>query len=233
MTGLRRLGACVATLAIMAACGTSTPASPAHPTASAGIATPGSSPVATSAPTPAKTLPAGVTRLHDGRLAPGTYRFDGFEPGVELEVAGDGWEVGHFHDDFFDLFLDGDFPAIGFGRFSDVLLPDGSRVPATSAAAVIQALRSNADVVVEDLGAVEIASLTGQTIEIRVSAEQTPLFSSDEGAFRFDPGFAARLHLLDLPDGGALEVLVAARRGGLKAAIEATDPILRSLVVLD
>ena len=32
---------------------------------------------------------------------------------------------------------------------------------------------------------------------------------------------------------GAVEMLVAARRGGLAAAVEATDPILQSLVTLD
>ena len=233
MTGLRRAAPFVLTLALVAAC--TPPASPSPARVGVPVLPSPSTPAvpATPAPSPAETLPAGVVRLHDGPLAPGTYRFDGFEPEIELDVAGEGWEVGHFHDDFFDLFLDGDFPAIGFGRFADVLLPDGSRIPATSADAVVDALRSNPDVIVKDRGIVEVAGLSGRSIEIRVVVEQTPLFSSDEGAFRFDPGFAARLHVLDLPGGGAMEVLVAARRGGLPAAIEATDPILGSLVVLD
>src|SRR6185436_9257513 len=82
-------------------------------------ATPSVAATATDQPTARPTAfppPSGVAWLEDGRLQPGTYWFNGFDPWLEVRV-GEGWEVGHFHRDFFDLFYSGDFPSIGFGRF--------------------------------------------------------------------------------------------------------------------
>lgn len=232
---LARVAAFVAAFvaAIAAGCtpAASTAATPATTPPAAAASLP-PSPTPRPTPTSAPTLPAGVAWLRDGHVEPGTYRFAGFEPAIQVAIDGDGWEVGHFHDDFFDLFLDGDFPAIGFGRFVAVLGRDGTRVPASGAEAVIEALRSNPDLKVDDVGPVEIAGLIGRTVDIRATREQTPLFSSGEGGFKFDPGFVGRFHVLDV-EGGAMEILIAARDGELEAAIEATQPILDSLEVLD
>jgi len=183
-------------------------------------------------PTPRPSPPPGVAWLRDGKLGPGTYWFDGFRPGLQLRVETAGWEVGHFHDDFFDLFKDGDFPSVGFGRFPEVYGAGTGSEPATDAAAVIAALKQNPGLAVSDIGAVEIAGLAGRTIDVRAKAAQTPLFGSDEGAFKFDPELIARFHILDVP-GGAMEILVAARIGQLDAALAATQPIIASLVVVD
>jgi hypothetical protein len=233
MAGLRRATPSVLALAFVAACGPGDPTPSAVPVQSPRPVITTSPAPASVAPTPAETLPAGVTRLHDGPLAPGAYRFDGFAPGLQLEISEDGWEVGHFHDEFFDLFLNGDFPAIGFARFSDVQLPDGALVPATEATGVIDALRSNPNVTLDDEAAVEVDALSGRAVDLRVTAEQTPLFSGIGGAYHMDPGFTARLIVLDLPGGGAMEILVIAQGDDVGEAIEATAPMLDSLDVLD
>jgi hypothetical protein len=175
-------------------------------------------------------LPSGVAWLEDGKLQPGTYWFDGFDPWLEVTV-GEGWEVGHFHRDFFDLFRGGDFPSIGFGRFATVKHRDGTTFPAVDAEAVVEALRSNPDLEVTDVGAASIARLTGSTVDIRAKREQSPLFSTPDGDFKFDPEFISRWHILDV-SGGTLQILVAARPGKLDAAIATTQPVLDSLRIV-
>jgi hypothetical protein len=201
--------------------------------ASAPSATPSVAATATDQATARPTAfppPSGVAWLEDGRLQPGTYWFNGFDPWLEVRV-GEGWEVGHFHRDFFDLFAAGDFPSIGFGRFATVKYRDGTTFPAVNADAVVRALRSNPDLEVTDVGAAQVAWLTGLTVDIRAKREQSPLFSTPDGDFKFDPEFISRWHILDVP-GGTMQILVAARPGKLDAAIATTRPVLDSLRIV-
>jgi len=228
-------GLAVFTLAgALAACGTSGVASNA-PTSPAGSAN-GTPPTRTARSTPAGTpIASGAVWLRapgEDRppLDPGTYWFNGFEPWLAVTV-GDGWEVGHFHGDFFDLFRNGDFPSIGFGRFPQVKHRDGTTIEATSARAIVDGLKSNPELEVTDVGPASVAGLTGFTIDIRAKSAQTPLFTSPDGDFKFDPEFIARWRILDVA-GGAVEILVAARPGTLDEALEATQPILDSLRVV-
>jgi hypothetical protein len=172
-------------------------------------------------------LPSGVAWLVDGVLEPGTYRFAGFQPSVEITVGAD-WEVGHFHPYLFDLFYRSTFPSIGFGRFPTVKHRDGTTVDATSARAVVGALRANDELEITEVGPASIAGRSGFTIDVRAIHPQTPLFSAPDGDFKFDPGLVARLHVLDVPD-GAMELLIAAQPGKLQDALATTQPILDSL----
>lgn len=188
---------------------------------------------ASSAPAGAeRTLPPGIAWVEDGVIAPGTYWFDGFDPTLELRIPGAGWEVGHFHDEIFDLFFRGDFPAIAFARFPMVATAGGGTEAATSVDVIIEALSSNPDVKVVDGGPVEVAGLDGQTIDVSVTRAQTALFGSGGEGFHFDPGFVGRFHLLQV-GGGAVEIFVVDREGALDAAIEATQPILDSVRVVE
>jgi hypothetical protein len=228
-----RIFASVALALVLAACGVSPSGSSAASRSPAALVTPGASP--TEAP---RTLPPGVAFVHDGVLAPGTYWFRGFEPWVQVEVDDSGWEVGHFHDEIFDLFHAGDFPAIGFARFPSVATPAssatpaGGTVPATSIDAILDAWRSNPAIEVVDLGPATIAGLSGRSVEVAVSAEQTPLFGAGGEGFKFDPGFDSRFHLLEV-DGGVLEVFIVGQAGELEAAIAGTRPILESLQIVE
>ncbi len=214
----------VALIVLSAGCGGPAIAPPSPSPAGVPVATPSAVP----APSPsAEPLPSGVAWLRDGVLQPGTYRFAGFEPWIEVTVGAD-WEVGHFHPYLFDLFYRSTFPSIGFGRFPTVKHRDGTTVDATSAQAVVDALRANDELEVTEVGPASIAGLSGFTIDVRAIHPQTPLFSTPDGDFKFDPGLVARLHVLDLP-GGAMELLIAAQPGKLEDAIAATKPILDSL----
>ena len=215
---------------VVAACATSS-----APTESPKGTTPiETAPPATATPRPSPTrdprLPAGVKWLEDEVLEPGTYWFNGFDPWLEVTV-GEGWEVGHFHDDFFDLFHEGDFPSIGFGRFAAVKHRDETTIEATSARVVVDGLRSNPELEVVDVGPAAVAGLTGLTIDIRAKSQQVPLFGTPDGDFKFDPEFLSRWHILDVP-GGTIEILVAARPGRLDAAIETTRPVLDSVRIV-
>ena len=82
-----------------------------------------------------------------------------------------------------------------------------------------------------DVGAAQVAWLTGLTVDIRAKREQSPLFSTPDGDFKFDPEFISRWHILDVP-GGTMQILVAARPGKLDAAIATTRPVLDSLRIV-
>src|SRR4051794_11452153 len=66
-------------------------------------------------PTPSNTEPSGVVREAAGGvmalpdtatlLRPGRYSYRAFRPAVTLQVPS-GWEVGHRHADFFDIWYD-------------------------------------------------------------------------------------------------------------------------------
>lgn len=159
-------------------------------------------------------------------MEPGTYRWDGFEPVIEFEI-GSGWRVGHRHAEIFDLFVGGDFPAVGFARFPFAIGADGE-VPATDAAAAIAALATNPDVELDDVGPASIGGLSGRTIDLRVTSDNTPIFGTGDEEFHFGPGFVARYHVLDI-EGGVLLVAVMAEEGQLEAALPVAQPILDSL----
>jgi len=214
----------VALIVLVAGCGGNAVASPS-PSSAGG---PRAAQSAIPAPSPSlEPLPSGVAWLRDGVLEPGTYRFAGFQPSVEITVGAD-WEVGHFHPYLFDLFYQSSFPSIGFGRFPTVKQRDGTAIEATNAQAAVDALRANDELEIIEVGPASIAGRSGITIDVRAIHPQTPLFSAPDGDFKFDPGLVARLHILDVP-GGAMELLIAAQPGKLEDAIAGTKPILDSL----
>jgi len=214
----------VALIVLVAGCGGNAVASPS-PSSAGG---PRAAQSALPAPSPSlEPLPSGVAWLRDGVLEPGTYRFAGFQPSVEITVGAD-WEVGHFHPYLFDLFYQSSFPSIGFGRFPTVKHRDGTAIEATNAQAAVDALRANDELEIIEVGPASIARRSGITIDVRAIHPQTPLFSAPDGDFKFDPGLVARLHILDVP-GGAMELLIAAQPGKLEDAIATTQPILDSL----
>lgn len=165
-------------------------------------------------------------------VEPGTYTWEEFSPAVSFEV-GPGWEVGHRNPEFFDLFVDGDFPAVSFGRFVDVFTDDTTRVPARDAANVIASLSTRPDVTLSAPQSAQMGGLRGQAFTLSVATDQTPLFGGRNGVFRMDPGFETRYTALDVPGDGVIFVGVAAREGELDAALDAAAPILATLTVAD
>lgn len=166
-------------------------------------------------------------------VEPGVYRWDGFEPAMDL-VIGEGWKVGHRHPAFFDLFVGGGFPGVGFGRFIAVHSSDAVAAPMTDAAFVVTTLKSNPIVRVEDVGSTALAGLTGLTIDLRVTKEQTSVFDAPDGTFHLDPGYVVRYHLLNVPGGGVLAVSVFAGEGrDIEDAVVIAAPLLEGLRLAD
>ena len=233
MPGRTALIVSVALVAVAGACsspaGSTRPALPGSTATSAG-ASPTAEPTATatpvsSPPTAMRTLPP-----HSVAIEPDEYGWDRFEPAVSFRLDA-GWSIGHDHDEFFDLFRGDDFPAVAFGRFTDVYTGPTRFVPITDAATVVASLGVYRGITVTDVAPTAIAGLRGQRLDLRVSIEQSALFRGAGGTFHLDPGFAVRYHVLDLPGGGVLLVGIMAHEGGLEAAIEAATPILSSLTV--
>jgi hypothetical protein len=163
-------------------------------------------------------------------IAPGTYRWDGFVPAVSFELES-GWQVGHRHPEFFDLFRGDDFPGVSFGRFDDVFTGVSAPVPASDAATVVASLSGFPGLTVSPPRPIELGGLPGQEFTLTSSVQQTPLFRGAGGDFKMDPGFETRYRILDLPDGGVLVVGVVARDCGLDEAEELAAPILASLTI--
>jgi hypothetical protein len=190
------------------------------------------SPMPTLQPYP--TLPPGVALIpgQGTPLEPGTYWWLDRRPFLELRIP-EGWTVGHHKGDFFDLFrTGGSLPAVSLGRFPQVFRTTGEAVGTFDAASVVEALSSHPGVVVDDVGPVTLAGLSGRTIDVRVAEGQTPLFRTQEGSYNADPGHVSRYHVLDVP-GGAIEVWIVARDGELDAALEIARPLLDGLSLVD
>jgi hypothetical protein len=126
----------------------------------------------------ARELPAGSERPLDA----GKYTFSAFEPGLTFSV-GQGWETGHQHDDFFDVWR-GRTTAIGWARPEFVAGPEGRlEAEGLTAEEAIQALSSNPSVV--DAGEPEPATIDGapgSSLEFSTKLGGE-LFGSSEGAF--------------------------------------------------
>lgn len=163
-------------------------------------------------------------------MAPGTYTWDEFTPHLTFVVDA-GWQVGHRHGEFFDLFPAGGEPTagpgIGFGRF-DFVHGAGGPVPMTDAAAVVAALEANPLVRVERIGPASLAGLTGLTVDVRVTEVQTPLLDGRGGTFHSDPDWVSRYTFLDV-DGGVLAVSVMSHEDRQAADLSLAARLLTSL----
>jgi hypothetical protein len=190
----------------------------------------------TAAPTPTAPSAAATPRPTSGArlpasqqvVPPGTYTWDEFTPHLILVIAEPIWQVGHRHAEYFDLFPVGSDPlagpGIGFGRFDSVHGPNGP-VPMTDAAAVVAALERNPLVRVERLGPASFAGLTGLTVDLHVTAQQTPLLDGRGGTFHADPAWVTRYQFLDV-DGGVLTVSVMGHDDRLAADLALAEEVL-------
>ena len=235
MVGMHRprlaVGPCVTALLVLVTTGGCVGASPsarpsAAPTATGDRSTVEPTQAASTAP---ESHGPPVLPASGQAVEPGTYRWDGFQPALELTV-GDGWKVGHRHGEYFDLFVGGGFPGVGFGRFDAVHVTDAVTRPMTDAASVVAAMKANPTMRVEDVGKAALAGLTGLTVDLRVTKERTAVLDGAGGTFHLDPGFTIRYHLLDVPGGGVLEVSVLAGEGrAIDDAAAVAAPILSGL----
>ena len=162
-----------------------------------------------------------------GVIPAGTYAWTSFEPHLTLAVPA-GWQVGHRHRDYFDLFpataTSGGGPGVGFGRFRAVFGPNGA-VSMTTAAATLDALGANPSIRSSNRRDAELLGLSGLSVEMRVDAEQTPVFDGEGGAFKMDPGWVAQSWFLDV-EGGVLLVAVFGLDSDAAADLATSQAIL-------
>jgi hypothetical protein len=217
-----RLGA-ILTLGVVASCGTPAASSAGLASTVAQTAGPTGSPASSVAA--ARTFPPSQTPI-----APGRYRWSRVAPAVSFDV-GPGWELGHAHPEFFDLFRGSDFPSVSFARFTSVHSDATTQVPATDAQTVVAALSARSDVTLSGAEAVTLGGLSGTRFDLSVASPQTPLFMGPAGAFKMDPGFVNRYRVLDLPGGGVLVIGVHVRGDGIEAASGLAEPIFASFAV--
>ena len=163
-------------------------------------------------------------------IEPGTYRWDGFERPISF-ILGSGWELGHDNPAFFDLFRGSDFPAVTFGRFSDVYADRTERVDAGDVASVKTALLGRTDLTVTDVSSIELGGLEGWQFDLATLGARTPLFFGPAGDFKLDPEFATRYRVLDFPGGGVLVIGIHARADAFDAGVALGDPVVATLVV--
>jgi hypothetical protein len=162
-----------------------------------------------------------------GEVPAGTYGWVSFEPNLTLVIPA-GWQVGHRHRDYFDLFpaaaTSGGGPGVGFGRHAGVYGKDGP-IPMATAAGVVATLKANPGMRVTDGGATQLLGLSGVAIQLRVDEAATPLFDGEGGAFKLDPGWVVQARFLDV-EGGVLFVGIFGHDGDEAADMATAQPLL-------
>jgi hypothetical protein len=217
--------ALVALAAVLVGCGSSAASSAPGSGASGASAAAATAGPNASGSQAARTFPPPQTAIE-----PGTYRWDGFERDVSVEL-GTGWALGHNNASFFDLFRGSDFPSITFARFTDIYVHGITRAKATDAATVASTLAAREDMTVTDPSTIELGGLTGRQFDVVTTQPRTPLFYGPAGDFQLDPEFKTRYRVLDFPGGGVLVIGVHTRDGRFDEGLALGDPVVATLTL--
>jgi hypothetical protein len=200
--------AAVAVLLVAAACtgDAATEPTDAASSSAAPTETPTTSPAE---PTPTATLPAEPVDVAGGgaSLEPGVYTWSGFEPRVTFEVPG-GWEGGHTHDDFFDVWLEeGAF--VGFMRPAELVTDEGP-VPFgdLDPEAAVDAIAGRDGVDATEPLATIVGGAAGFAVDVSATGEDVAMFAieGEEDAVPVPAGWWLRYRAVDV---GGATVIVA------------------------
>ena len=196
------MGCTALATATLVACTSAEPATPPSPSARAEVV---------------HEFVGGGAALEAGRI-----RYSAFEPPFTFAVP-EGWEGGHEHADYFDVFDGTDF-AVGFARPASIPGPHG-RVAADSLTPR-RALRVIARIV-EDPSAITGTEIDGRpAVEMSFSVDHhTGLLRFPDGTFHIDPPWRQRAVALDV-DGTLLIILVQTTAPGDDAL---DTPLLSSI----
>ena len=235
----------LAALFVVAACGTSTPA-----TASPGIGQPTApatevpvaslAPVGTAAPAAASVIPrpSGTLAWPTEFLVEMRGRYFTAPPFVipmTVEIAEDGWYAGHLNPVFVDLQrYDGVEPGglpsrmIGFGWPENIRGGEGAvPVAGLTPGAAIDQMTDRASIKSGNRAPVELLGLVGERVDLHSDLGNNPVFGTADGDFGIQPELDARLAVLPL-DEGLLMVAVLAPADDLDAAWEQARVILEA-----
>jgi hypothetical protein len=206
--------ASVAALALAACTGGTAPPASRTPRSTAAGSTPSAaaSPSASAVPSePAPTEPGpGASAEQDivgdgAELDPGVYTWAGFEPHVTFEL-GDGWEGGHTHDDFFDVWNEA---YVAFMRPRSLVQDAGKRIDARTLdpAATIRAIAGRTGVKASKPFRTAVGGAVGLGVDVTADGD-VPLFLllGETNAVPVPAGWRLRYRAVDV---GGVTVLVA------------------------
>jgi hypothetical protein len=165
-------------------------------------------------------------------LAAGRYTRSGFEPRIELELDGT-WQAVQLFDGFFDVQQDVGTPdviAVQFARPSSIDGADGAGEPADAAAAV-ELVRANPNLVVIESSDSRIGGLSGH--QITVANEGTAharILLVPPGPLGIDPGRRLWIAFFDT-DAGLLAIMVGGSTERWDETLAAAEPVLESVVI--
>lgn len=221
---IRSVGAIgLASILVLAACTpTSTPTPP-----------PSAPPTASPTPTATASVASGPRELAAGVLPAGTYTRSGFVPPITFAID-DGWVGGTVTDGFFDVQQNAGTPgviAVQFALVDSVVGADAAMIPATTAAAAIDAVKKNPGVAVLGESGSRLGGRDGFTIEVENTGTITrPVMEVAPGRLAFDPGRRLWISFFDTSD-GLLAVLVGGSAADWGHALEIAEPVLESVVI--
>lgn len=165
-------------------------------------------------------------------LAPGRYTRSEFEPRIELELDGT-WQAVQLFDGFFDVQQDVGLPdviAVQFAKPTGVDGADGTDEPADAAAAV-ELVRANPNLVVIDSSGARIGGLSGHQVTVaNAGAAHARILLVPPGPLGIDPGRRLRIAFFDT-DAGLLAILVGGSTARWEETLAAAEPVLESVVV--
>jgi hypothetical protein len=159
-------------------------------------------------------------------LRPGRYfSSPPFDLPFTLEIADPGWETGHLHGEYFDIFRFDAGPApadptrsIAFALPEHVRGIDGDvSVGGLTPRAVLDHLLGRASLRTSNPAPARLFGLDGARLDLHSTVSNNPVFGGPGGDFGLWPHLDVRLVALDHPD-GLLLVLVLAPADELEAA---------------
>ena len=198
----------------------------------------GSVPPATSAATTTTTAPmttatsaaasSGAQPLTMGTLPAGEYQTTDFDPTLTFTLP-DGWHQ-YFDEDVDEIALGGPGADMNVTRPSRVLDPETGTVDAPEDLA--DWLLNHSRFVAIEAESARVDGIEARVIDIEGPAGTVEFFVYPEGNMRLPAGVAARFVVVPM-DGPDLVLIVLPTGGTLAEAIDATQPIINSLAIVD
>ncbi len=164
-------------------------------------------------------------------LEAGRYTRASFQPAITIELDGS-WQAVQLADGFFDVQQDTGSPdviAVQFARPSGIFGSGAGSEAADDAAAAVELLEVNPDLVVVESSGSRIGGVDGSQVTVENAGEaHARVMQVPPGALGIDPGRRLWIAFFDTPDG-----LLAIMGGGSVAtwdeALAAAEPVLESV----
>jgi len=162
-------------------------------------------------------------------LQPGTYTFSPFEPRVTFELTTEGFEGGHTHPYFFDIW-NGQDSALGFA-VPGFLIGTGPKhvdVDGMSNEDVLEMLADNPEFHEVAASTMTVGQRSISSIEAVGGREQAPIFGNSEGTYNMSKNVRYRIASLEIGSTIVL-VLQVALEPPYRPALAKMEPVLETV----